>query len=120
MPNRHKTVKLPMRMNTPICNARAGSPCRALLGGYLAHSFGLWFREKLLRQQPFDDEQGGQRAADRDRQIGHAGSDDRKFSDALIPSGVDQLEAPPQHEEIGRQHAEFEEPAEHWLELLRQ
>src|SRR3954471_15447415 len=100
MPNRHKTVKLPMRMNTPICNARAGSPCWALLGGYLAHSFGLWFREKLSRQQALDDEQSGQRAANRDRQIGHAGGDDGKFSDALIPGGLDQFDAPPQHEKI--------------------
>src|SRR6267154_119115 len=97
------------------CSARS-----ALFGRDLAYRFGPWFREELLRQQAFDDEQGGQRTADRDRQIGHAGGDNRKFSDALIPGGLDQLDAPPQHEEIGRQHADFEEPAEHWLDLLPQ
>jgi hypothetical protein len=65
--------------------------------------------------QPFDHEQGGERPAERDRQIGHAGSDERKLGDALEPGGLDQLDAPPQHEQVGGEHADFEKPAEHLL-----
>src|SRR5712691_3272553 len=56
-----------------------------------------------------------QRAADRDRQIGHACGHDRKFRDALIPGRLDELDAPHQHEQVGDQHADFEEPAQRRL-----
>src|SRR5215475_2215825 len=106
MPNRHNTVKLPTRMNTPI-REDSCSAWLTLFGRDLADRFGLRLREKFLRQQAFNDEQGGQRAANGDWQIGHAGSEDRKFSDALVPGDLDQLDAPPKHEEIGCQHAIF-------------
>src|SRR4030095_7401508 len=107
MPSRQTIAKLPTRTRTSMA---------LLLGRDLADGVGLGLLEELLCQEALDDEGDGNRAADRDRQIGHAGGDNGEFRDALVPGRLYELDSPDHHEEVGREHANFEKNAQHRLD----
>src|SRR5215468_9707794 len=105
MPSRQTMVKLPMRMKISMTR-------ELLFGRQLADRLGLRLREELACPQPLDHQQRRERSADRDRQIGKSDPQDGKFRNGLVPGGLDELYAPPKHEQVGGRHAEFEEEAQ--------
>src|SRR6185295_11737003 len=68
---------------------------------------GLAVRRRRAEEQSLDDEEQRDRAADRDRQIGHSDRQERKRVDGLWPGRRDQLSAPDQHESAETAHQEF-------------
>ena len=107
-PCRQNTVKPPMRTRTSM---GAAPPSYSVASVLVVSIVGSW--NTLWRPHPLDHEQHDQQAADRHRQIGDADRDDRELGDALIPGGLDELDAPPEHEQVGDEHADFDERAEH-------
>src|SRR5262245_8818880 len=105
MPIRQTMVKPPTRMKMSTTQIR-------LFGGELADRLGLRLGEELLRHEALDHEQNGERAADRDRQIGKADGNGGKFRNVLVPGRLAELDAPHEHEQVRRQHQYFEDPAE--------
>src|SRR5262245_2500966 len=106
MPSRQTIAKLPTRTRTSM---------PLLLGRDLTDGVGRGVREGSARQEALDDEGDGDGAADRDRQIGHAGGDDGEFRNALVPRRLYELDSPDHHEEVGRKHANLEKNAQHRL-----
>src|SRR4029450_4465665 len=107
MPIRQTMVNPPTRMKMSTTQ----NPSSVLFGRELADRLGLRLREELLRQEALDHEQNGERAANRDRQIGKAHRNDRKFRDVLMPGRLAELDAPHEHEQIRAQHQHLYYPS---------
>ena len=100
-------------------HAEAADQDEHVHGGYsvliceMASSVGLL--EQLRGPQPLDDEQRRDQPADRHRQVGRADRIPGEIGDRLVPGGLAQLDAPPEHEQVGAHHAGFDQPADRGL-----